>query len=146
VAILVTDGSDAELLSAIVGEVEAENATIQLVAPAVGGVTTSDGNHQDVDHALEGAPSAVFDAVIVASSVDGTEELLKLAAAVDWIRMAYAHLKAVGFVEDAKPLFDAAQVPTEGDDGVMEVSAKRIADFIDAAKRHRIWERESKVR
>jgi catalase len=146
VAILVTDGSDTALLSAIVNEVEAEDATVQLVAPAVGGVTMSDGGHQDVDHALEGAPSAVFDAVVVAPSSDGTEQLLKVAAAVDWIRMAYAHLKAVGFVEEAKPLFDSAQVPTEGDDGVIEVSAGQLADFIDAAKRHRIWDRESNVR
>jgi catalase len=146
IGVLVTDGTDAKLLAALAKKAKAEKAMVELVAPKVGGFTASDGEHHPADHFIGGAPSAVFDAVVLAPSADGAEELLKLAAAVDWLRMAFAHLKIIGHTPEAAPLFEAAHVDPGADDGVVEIQGSKIADFIEAAKRHRIWDREPKVR
>ena len=69
-----------------------------------------------------------------------------MAAAVDWLRMAFAHLKIIGFTPEAAPLFAAANVDPKADDGLVEIRGTKVADFIETAKRHRIWEREPKVR
>jgi catalase len=90
IGLLVTDGSDAKLVDALTKKAKAEKAKVEIVAPKVGGFTTADGETRPADHFLTGAPSAVFDAVVLAPSIDGAAELLKMAAAVDWLRMAFA--------------------------------------------------------
>ena len=72
--------------------------------------------------------------------------MVKMAAAVDWLRMAFAHLKIIGYTEDAAPLFKAANVNPSADDGLVLIKGTRVSDFLDGAKKHRIWEREVKVR
>lgn len=146
IGLLVTDGSDAKLIDALVRKTKAEQAEVELVAPKIGGFMDSEGEVRAADQFLAGAPSAVFDAVFLAPSAEGAEELVKLAAAVDWLRMAFAHLKIIGYSADASPLFDAAHVDPNADEGVIEVKGAKVADFIEAAKRHRIWEREPQVR
>ena len=69
-----------------------------------------------------------------------------MAAAVDWLRMAFAHLKVIGYTAEALPLFEAAGIDPAADEGLVGIEGGKIADFITAAKRHRIWEREPKVR
>ena len=74
---------------------------VELLAPVVGGVTSKSQKLFEVDHALAGAPSVLFDAVVIAPSSEGAAELLELAAAIDWIRDAFAHLKVIGFTPEA---------------------------------------------
>ncbi len=57
---------------------------------------------------VEGGPSVLFDAVVLLPSAEGTEALLGMAAAVNWLRDAFGHLKAIGYNEEAQPLFDKA--------------------------------------
>ncbi|MCE9555489.1 MAG: catalase [Planctomycetes bacterium] len=146
IGVLVTDGTDAKLLDALVKKAKAEKATVEIVAPKVGGFTTDDDELRPADHFLGGAPSAVFDAVVLAPSAAGAQELLTTAAAVDWLRMAFAHLKIIGYTAEAAPLFEAANVDPDADEGVVVIQGVKVGDFIEAAKRHRIWEREPKVR
>ena len=47
--------------------------------------------------ARSGAPSVVFDAVAIFASADGIKPLLKISAAIDWIRDAFGHLKVIGW-------------------------------------------------
>jgi catalase len=146
IGLLVTDGTDAKLVEAVLKKAKAERAVVEIVAPKVGGFTASDGEHRGADHFISGSPSAVFDAVILAPSAAGAEELVKMAAAVDWLRMAFAHLKVIGYTPEAGPLFEAANVPVDADEGVVEIQGAKVAPFVEAAKQHRIWAREPKVR
>jgi catalase len=146
IGLLVTDGTDLKIVDALRKKAKAEKAVVEIVAPKAGGFLASDGKMHPADHFLAGAPSAVFDAVVLAPSAKGTEQLLKMAAAVDWLRMAFAHLKIIGFTAEAAPLFDAANVDPEGDEGLVPINGAKVGDFIEAAKHHRIWNREAKVR
>lgn len=146
IGILLTDGSDAKLLDALTSKAKTEKAVIEVVALKPGGVTLNDGTLRPADQFLRGAPSAVFDTVVIAPSEEGAAELLAFAASVDWLRMAFAHLKIVGYTEEALPLFEAANVDPNADGGVVMISDTKVIPYIEAAKQHRIWEREPKVR
>ena len=96
------------------------------------------------DHQLAGGPSVLFDAVVVAASAPGAEKLQKEAAAVDWLRDAFGHLKVIGMVETAAPLLTAAGI--QPDAGVVTIGKAKVQAFIDAAKGGRIWDREPGLR
>ena len=145
--ILITDGADAKLLAALRKAVKAEGAAMQIVAPMIGGATLSDGKRVAADHALAGGPSVLFDAVALLPSDDGAEKLASEATAIDWLRDAFGHLKAIGHVPAADVLFDRAGIGTDADEGTVSLAESGgIKAFIAAAKKHRIWEREPALR
>ena len=137
VGILVANGTDKDEVKKLKKQIKHEGAHPMLVAPKVGGLHYKDGSNINADARIDGAPSAIFDAVALVLSEDAAEMLCKDAAAVGFVSDAFAHLKAIGS-HGAEKLLKRAGV--EDDDGVTELSG-----FIDAAKQ-RFWKREHKVR
>jgi catalase len=145
VGVLVTEGSDAGFVEALRASVKKAGAQLQVVAPKVGAVNVKGGTRLDADHQLAGGPSIFFDAVVVAPSENGAADLEHDAAAIDWIRDAFGHLKVIGLLESGRRLF--ARAGLEPDDGVIALSGpKDIAAFVTAAKNGRVWDREPTVR
>ncbi|MES2438387.1 MAG: catalase [Verrucomicrobiota bacterium] len=143
--ILLTDGFDPALLATIKSALKKEKAAVAIIAPKIGGATGSDGVLVEPDFALSGGPSFFFDTVILLVSEAGCAELLEEAAAVNWVRDAFGHLKVIGHVAAALPLLEAASVVA--DDGICPVSnAKTLAAYIGTAKGGRRWEREPTLR
>ncbi len=142
VGILVSDGADGAVIEAVRTAVEAEGATVKIVAPKIGGVTVKGGKTLKADGQLAGTPSVMFDAVALVLSEDGCAELLKEGAAVDFAKDAFGHLKAIGFTTEARPLLDKAGV--ELDAGVVDLTVG-LDGFIGPA-RTRQWDREPNVR
>jgi catalase len=62
-----------------------------------------------------------FDAVVVAPSADGAAMLEKEAAAIDWLRDAFGHVKVIGVLNAAAPLLDRAGI--EADAGIVAIDA-----------------------
>jgi catalase len=146
IGLLVTDGAEDALLASITERATAEGARVVVVAPKIGGITTRGGKKVVGEQALSGAPSVVFDAVVVAPSTEGAAKLLREAAAVDWIRDAFGHLKVIGLSQAAEPLFAKADVAIDADEGVVRLEGKGVEAFLAAARQHRIWAREAQVR
>jgi catalase len=147
VGVMVTNGADDHLLEVLRKALAKEGATLAIIAPKVGGVKTTAGKSLPADHALSAAPSIFFDAVAIVSSADGVAALVQEAAAVDWVRDAFGHLKVIGYDESATPLLEQAAITPGVDGGVVAFSARAgIAEFIAAAKLQRIWEREPTLR
>lgn len=142
VAILVSDGADGALVAAIRAAVEAEGATVRIIAPKIGGVTLADGTALAADGQLAGAPSVLFDAVAVVVSKAGGASLVADSTAVGFVMDAFAHLKAIGMTAHARALLDRAGV--KPDHGVVDLT-QPLAGFV-AAARTRQWARESKLR
>jgi len=141
IGILVDDGSDAVTVKALRKAAEDAGACVKIVAPKVGGATLSDGRKQAADGQLAGTPSILFDAVAVVLSTTAGKALAKEAAAVDWLRDAFGHLKAIAFDSGAQPVLQAGGIAKDA--GV--VSAADSGGFIRAAKT-RQWDREPKLR
>ena len=141
VAILVADGSEARLIAALRTAAQAAGAGVKIVAPKVGGAVLDDGTHLTADGQLAGTPSVMFDAVAVILSSAGAQALAKDGAAIDFVRHAFGHLKAVAFDAGGQDLLQVAGV--KPDAGV--VPAHDTAAFIEAAAT-RQWAREAGVR
>ena len=143
---VVTDGADGDRLEALRDALEKEGAELAIVAPKIGGVRLKSGKHLAADMALSGAPSVFFDAVAIFASADGIKPLLKNSAAIDWIRDAFGHLKVIGYMATAKPLFEKAGIADDLDEGVIELDARAsVGQYIEAAKQQRVWDREARL-
>ncbi len=142
VAALVTDGSDSRAVQRLKQVLKKEGAQLKLVAPQVGKL--KGGLMPDMQ--LDGAPSVLFDAVVALPSEEGADTLVDIAAAVDWLRNAYAHLKVIGFNEEAGRLLDEAGIAADPKLGIVDIDrACGLEAFIESAKKHKIWDREKLV-
>jgi catalase len=142
VGVLVTDGADGAVLAQVQEAILAEGASVKLIAPKIGGVTLKGGKKLTPDGQLAGTPSVTVDAVALVLSEAGCAELLNEGAAVDFVKDAFGHLKAIGHTVEAQPLLDKAGVVKDA--GVQDLGAG-AGPFVKAAK-GRQWKREPSVR
>ena len=141
IGILVADGSNGTSVANLRKALEKVGATVKIVAPKVGGAVLKDGTLLPADGQLAGTPSAVFDAVASILSPDMGAQLAKEAAAVDWFRDAFGHLKAIAACKGTRAILQAGGI--EPDAGVVDPAD--VQGFIAAAQT-RQWDREPQVR
>ncbi len=141
IGILVADGSNATAIKAVRKAAMAAGASVKVIAPKVGGARLSDKSALAADGQLAGTPSVLFDAVAVVLSADGAKALGSEAAAIDFVRDAFGHLKAIAVDAGGNALLKHAGIARDA--GVIDVAIP--ADFIAAAKT-RQWKREPTVR
>ena len=147
VGVLVTDGVDIDVLTSLYAAVKEEGAMLEVVAPQVGGVEASDGSWVEATQKIDGGPSVLYDAVALLPSSDGARILAREATARDFVADASAHMKFVGYVEAARPLFEKAGVPKSLDGGFMSLEgAGGCAEFIASCRQLRFWTREATVK
>jgi catalase len=140
VGILMHDQSEAKSIDALRKAVERAGASVKLVAPKLN-VTLSDGRTVTADGQLAGTPSVIFDAVALVLSPEAGKELAAKGEAVDFIRDAYGHLKAIA--ADAGGEFVLKAGGVKKDTGVLDASDPKA--FVQAAQT-RYWAREAKIR
>jgi catalase len=138
-AALVTDSSDAKAVAALQSALKKEGATLKLIAPKIGPMK----NGLTPDMTIDGGPSCLFDAVVLLPGQAEVPVLLNTAGAINWLRDAFAHLKAIGFNNASQAMFGKGGLDA-GAPGVVTV-AKGFDAFIKAAKEHKIWARDELV-
>ncbi|HBP62676.1 MAG TPA: catalase HPII, partial [Desulfosporosinus sp.] len=141
VGILISDGSDGPLINKIKKAATDAGATVKIIAPKKGGAKLADGSKLAACGQLAGTPSVLFDAVAVILSDEGAKTLLKEGAAIDFVRDAYGHLKAIAVDKGGRTLLNSANVGQDA--GVVDANDNDA--FITAAKT-RQWDREKSVR
>ena len=141
IGILIADGSDGTAVKKVKKAVIDAGATVKIIAPKVGGVTLADGSILAADGQLAGTPSVLFDAVAIVLSDEGAKTLSTESAAIDFVRNAFGHLKAVAIDKGGQSLLKIANIGHDA--GVVDTND--INAFIAAAKT-RQWEREKYVR
>ena len=145
IGVLVTDGFDAELLTALQRGAKSQKAALVVIAPKVGGAMNSAGELVEADFPVSAAPSVFFDTVVILASKKAATDLATQAAAVDWVSDAFAHLKVLAYTPGAQPLLDRAGV--KPDAGIIPLaSEKAVAKYIATARNGRIWDREPSLR
>ncbi|RBM05929.1 catalase [Novacetimonas cocois] len=145
--IVVSEGTDAALLSAVQEAAHQEGVETELVGPRIGNISDDRGKILPVMQKINGGPSVLYDAVVLLPSAQGSTLLLGEATMRDFIADAFAHAKFIGYAASAEPLLDAAGVGTaERDDGILRLTkAKDAAAFIKACAALRFWPREKRV-
>ena len=139
--ILLTDGIDGDLLTALREAVKDAGGKLEIVAPTIGGIKTADGKRVPADQKIDGGPSVLYDAVAVMASADGVKKLVSMHPAKGFAADAFAHAKFIALAGDAGELFHAAGVD-DFDDGVFRIADKDdCANFIEACGKLRFWQR-----
>ncbi|MEO6422279.1 MAG: catalase [Candidatus Nitrotoga sp.] len=141
IGILIADGSDGSVIENIKKAATDAGASVKIVAPKVGGAKLGDGSMIEVDAQLAGTPSVLFDAVAVILSDEGAKTLSMESAAIDFVRDAFGHLKAIAVDKGGQILLKKANVGQ--DKGVLDTNDK---DAFIAAAKTRQWDREKSVR
>lgn len=141
IGIFIADGSDVTDINSIKKAVIKAGANVKIVGPKIGGAKLSDGSILHVDGQLAGTPSVIFDAIAIILSNEGAKSLSMEAAAIDFVRDAYGHLKAIAVDKGGEVLVKSANIHVDA--GVLDVL--EIDDFISAAKT-RQWDREKLIR
>jgi catalase len=138
VGILFDEGSNKADIDRVKADVEAAGAKAMLVAPKVGGIKVKGGTLK-AEGQLAGTPSVLFDAIALVLTRESAVKLSEEGAAVDFVRDAFGHLKAIGCTANADPLLQRAGVAR--DEGVTGLDKQ----FVHAAAK-RFFDREPKVR
>ena len=143
IGVLLTDGFDPGVLSGLRTAAESESVTVEVIAPRIGGATASDGSLVSADQKLDGAPSVLYDAVVIAASEQGAADLIGSPAARDFVSDAYAHGKFIGYTAPTMALFSAYGLEDRLDDGFIEFGTNGSAakDFLARCRQIRFWAR-----
>lgn len=139
IGILFDEGSDSAIIDSLVDEITNAGGSSMLIAPRIDGVTLKDGKRLQADGQLAGTPSVLFDAIALIVNAEAAQKLAQESVAIDFIRDAYAHMKAIGCDERASALMQKAGI--DFDEGITDLGAH----FIKAAAR-RFFERERNIR
>ena len=140
IGLLVADGSDPDGIARLREAVAKAGAQLKLVAPKIA-ITLADGKRLAVDGQLAGTPSTLFDAVASMLDPAAADVLRHEAAAVDWFRDAFGHLKAIAACRGTHRILKAGGI--QPDAGVVDPSD--IGAFL-ALARTRQWQREPTLR
>ena len=145
--ILVTDGTNAAILTALKKALAKEGASFEVIAPKVGGAKASDGSWISADQMIDGGPSVLYDAVALLPADDAMDKLVQESTARDFVADAFAHCKFIGYTKAVVPLFEKAGVADSLDDGCVVLSSpKDVGAFVSSLGELRFWAREPNVK
>ncbi len=151
IAILVADGVDAKSYQTISTALTAAGAMVKTIAPHQGAVDGNGGKVTAEGNFLTEA-SVLYDAVYVPGGEEGVQVLLANPQAVNFVREAEQHCKAICATSEGIQLLQAAGIEVQDPDGDFDdrgivgsdsgASSRVATAFINAIARHRHWERE----
>jgi len=143
VGAVVSDGVNAELLKALKRVLDEEGASLEVVAPKIGGVEASDASWVDAHQTISGGPSVLYDAVALMVSEEAAGELANDPAARDFVSDAFAHSKFIAYGASVLPLLKATLGDRDLDQGFIKIeTATDITKFVESCRRLRFWERK----
>jgi catalase len=145
--ILVTDGAPAALIAALTEAVKALPAVYEIITPKIAGATLDDGTLVEGKQKIDGGPSVLYDAVVLAVSAEGAALLSTDKAAKDFVSDAFGHAKFIGYTPEAQPLLAKSGIaPEDMDEGLIALDgAESVAPFLATCGQLRLWDRELKT-
>ncbi|MGX1478654.1 UNVERIFIED_CONTAM: catalase [Streptomyces canus] len=157
IAVLVSDGIDAEQVTSVRERLAAEGAIVEALASADGEVRGADGELYTVDRALPTVASVLYDAVLLPGGPVGTPPTAADQDVMRFVRDAYRHGKPVGALGSGVGILSSLEPEglrlstefhrVEADQGVVTETSPGPAGeefldaFVAAIAAHRHWDR-----
>lgn len=157
IAVLVSDGVDADQVTSVREALAAEGAIVEALAATDGTITGADGERYAVDRALPTVASVLYDAVLLPGGPVGTPPTAADPDAMRFVRDAYRHGKPVGALGSGVGVLAALEPEglslstefhqTVSDQGVVTdtspgpASEDFVRAFTSALAAHRHWGR-----
>ena len=145
VAVLALDGVDQRSLSTVKKVLLAGGAVVHIVASRLGNIKGNAGAVIPVDKSLLNTASVLYDAVYVPGGDAHVVALSNNADAIHFLNEAYKHCKPLAADENARPVLAATYFNKHIEENGIIIGknpAILAADFIEAMKKHRFWQRE----
>lgn len=145
VAILAADGVDETSLNTVKDALTKAGATVEIIAPRQGMITSKGKSKIPVDKSFLTAASIFYDAVYVPGGAKSIAALEAEPDAIHFLNEAFKHCKAIAADEEAQPLLDATYFSKKlTDEGIIikNKPADLAKQFINAIAQHRFWDRE----
>jgi catalase len=144
VGMLVTDGVQSEVVTAMKMALDKEGASFELIAPTIAGVKANDGSMIPANQKIGGGPSVLYDAVALLVSKDGADMLANDPAARDFLADAFAHSKYIGYSEAAESFLMKVLGADKLDEGFIAIrNAMDASKFIQKCRKLRFWDRQA---
>lgn len=143
IGVLISDGIDNALLEAIELQAKQEGAMVEYIAEKVGGVIDKDNKKIAAHYQIDGAPSVLFDAVVILLSEEAAEKYINMPPVRDFLSDAYAHYKFIGYNKETIPLFEKIGLEQSIDEGCIECDMQSVKEFIEKCKSLRFWHRKN---
>lgn len=145
--ILVTDGTNAGLLSALKDALAKAGASFEIIAPKVGGAKLNDGSFAAAGQMIGGAPSVLYDAVALLPAENAMAAIGNDPAVRDFVSDAFVHCKFIGHVSAAKALLEKVCDGEKLDEGFIRLSTPQdMPAFVKTLGKLRVWSREPSLR
>jgi catalase len=154
IAFLVADGVDENAINTVKDALVNSGATVDLVAPRLGTVTSEGNATIEVQQSLLTAASVLYDAVYVPAGTNSVATLAAEANAVHFLNEAFKHCKPIASDAAAKQVLEETyfhkKLPPDDkletvlrEGVVLSDNTKTLSErFIKAIAQHRFWERE----
>ncbi len=153
IAFLCSDGVDDSSFMQMKKALEAEGAYVKIIAPRQGFIHTSDHKEFKIDHSFLTSSPVLFDAFYIPDGNQSISELKETADLMEFVNLAYKHLKPILISKSAEHLLEKAPfyktVKEEKTDktGVFISESKNLKEdiksFIEMIKDHKVWSRKS---
>lgn len=155
IAILISDGVNADNLLAMIDALTEQGALGEVVAPRQGVITGENDEEIMAYKSFLTVASVFYDAVYVPGGTNSVADLEANPEAIHFLNEAFKHCKAIAADADALQVLEATyfanKIPEDAignprlrDDGIIvEDDIDALAEaFINAVAQHRFWERE----
>lgn len=152
IAIFIAEGIDEQSVEAMRKVLQAEGATVKLIAPKLGTVKGVKGGLLKADQSFLTASSVLFDALYVPGGKAGIKTLLSLPESICFVEDTYKHCKAIAFTDEGLELFKETYAGRKLSKSIGEKEMNALGlvvdsspkDFVRVIAQHRFWEREEK--
>ena len=150
VAFLCNDGVSNAAVSDMKNSLEKAGATVKIIAPHLGSITTAEGKTLAVDQSYLIAASVLFDAVYIPSG-KGIAVLKSNKDVIEFINDSFKHCKFIAAEGEGNDVLSQTNAMVNGkiaDAGVLSSKSQDkdfAAAFIKAMGNHRYWEREKQL-
>ncbi len=141
IAVLAADGVDAAALEKMQKALEKQGAVVKIIAPFGGQISAAKGKKAfKVFASIKTTESVLYDALYIPGGEASVNALLGEAKFIKFVNETFKHCKAIAVEGEGKKLLDASFAKKYVKDKAIFVNAAP-ADFINAIKKHRNWDR-----
>lgn len=147
VAVLAAPGADLDSIAAYKKALEAQGATIKIVAPKLGIIKGTPKKEIKADMSFLTATSVVFDAVFIPGGKSSADALKTQPEAIHFINEAFTHCKAIAANGEGIELLRNSYVASSLGKEAARIGIltdRSAKEFIQAIAQHRFWEREAR--
>ncbi len=143
--VLLSDQANADLFYSLQKQVIANQATLEVIAPHIGGVELSDGSWIPAEQNIDGGPSVLYDAVALLINNDNLESSKKQSIR-DFISDAFFHCKFIGYSQTAIDYIKKIGFFEHLDKGWCKLENEQtIKHFLQQCGELRYWPREQEI-